>query len=96
MGRLIPAGTGMKYYRNVQIAYDPTENRKQEDEFDEMGDYIRGGMEIPIPPEITGTEDTDEGYDEAEETLDDLSLESDEVFDDTLQPGAIDIEDDDL
>jgi len=37
--------------------------------------------------------DTDEGYDEAEETLDDLSLEEEEVFDDSLQPGLIDIED---
>src|SRR5881275_1907725 len=28
MGRLIPAGTGMKYYRNVRVAPDATENRK--------------------------------------------------------------------
>ena len=28
MGRLIPAGTGMKYYRNVTIASDNTENQK--------------------------------------------------------------------
>jgi DNA-directed RNA polymerase subunit beta' len=28
MGRLIPAGTGMKYYRNVKVAPDHTENRK--------------------------------------------------------------------
>ena len=46
MGRLIPAGTGMKFYRNVQVDYDPTENQKQEDEFDELAD-IRGGMELP-------------------------------------------------
>jgi DNA-directed RNA polymerase subunit beta' len=80
MGRLIPAGTGMKYYRNVKVAPDATENRKIEDEFDEMGDYIRGGMPLP---ELVIPGDTDEGYDEAEETLDDLSLESEEVFDDT-------------
>ena len=95
MGRLIPAGTGMKYYRNVKVAYDATENRKQEDEFDEMGDYIRGGMDIPMPADIA-VPDTDEGYDEAEETIDDLSLETEEVFDDSLQPGMIDIEDDEL
>lgn len=90
MGRLIPAGTGMKYYRNVKVAYDATENRKQEDEFDEMGDMIRGGIGLP------SLDDTDEGYDEAEDTLDDLSLEEEEVFDDSLQPDAIDIEDDEL
>ncbi len=80
MGRLIPAGTGMKYYRNVKVAPDATENRKIEDEFDEMGDYIRGGMPLP---ELVIPGDTDEGYDEAEETLDDLSLETEEAFDDT-------------
>ena len=36
MGRLIPAGTGMKYYRNVEIKYDPTMNRKVKDEYDDM------------------------------------------------------------
>lgn len=96
MGRLIPAGTGMKYYRNVKIAYDPTENQKPEDEFDQMGDYIRGGIDIPLPS-MDGDDgiDTDEGYDEAEETLDDMALETEEVYDDTLQPGAIDIDEDD-
>ncbi|HEV8592343.1 MAG TPA: hypothetical protein VGQ55_09600, partial [Pyrinomonadaceae bacterium] len=92
MGRLIPAGTGMKYYRNVQIAPDATENRKVEDEFDELAE-LRGGIDIPVLG-VPGV-DTDEGYDEAEETLDELSLEEDEVYDDSLQPGMIDIEDDD-
>jgi DNA-directed RNA polymerase subunit beta' len=92
MGRLIPAGTGMKYYRNVEVPPDPTENRKEEDEFDEMSEYIRGGIDLP-PLEVPGI-DTDEGYDEAEETLDDLSLESEEVFDDTVGP-EIEIEDED-
>jgi len=95
MGRLIPAGTGMKYYRNVKIAYDPTENQKPEDEFDQMGDYIRGGIEIPLPMVETEDFETDEGYDEAEETLDEISLETEEVFDDTLQPGVIDIDEND-
>lgn len=93
MGRLIPAGTGMKHYRNVEIAFDPTQNRKQEDEFDEMGDMIRGGFDLPMPAALA---DTDEGYDEAEETLDETSLEEEEVFDDTLQPGTVEIEDDEL
>ncbi len=79
MGRLIPAGTGMKYYRNVQVAHDATENRKVEDEFDELAD-IRGGLDMPGAPAIPGVE-TDAGYDEAEETLDELSLETEETFD---------------
>jgi DNA-directed RNA polymerase subunit beta' len=95
MGRLIPAGTGMKYYRNVKISADATENRKEEDEFDEMAD-IRGGFDLPLPANVPGV-DTDEGYDEAEETLDEISLESDEVFDDSLVAGeGITIEDDDF
>lgn len=96
MGRLIPAGTGMKYYRNVRIAPDATENRKQEDEFDEMGDYIRGGIELtPALPLPNGDEDTDEGYDEAEETLDELSLETDEVFDDAMEGMGVTVSDND-
>src|SRR5881392_3102431 len=59
MGRLIPAGTGMKYYRNVKVAPDATENRKIEDEYDEMADYIRGGMPLP---ELVIPGSTDEGY----------------------------------
>jgi hypothetical protein len=92
MGRLIPAGTGMKYYRNVQVAPDATENQKVLDEYDELAE-LRGGIDIPVLG-VPGV-GTDEGYDEAEETLDDLSLEEEEVYDDSLQPGMIDIEDDD-
>lgn len=36
MGRLIPAGTGMKRYRNVRIADDPTMDQKKPDEYDEL------------------------------------------------------------
>jgi phage repressor protein C with HTH and peptisase S24 domain len=59
MGRLIPAGTGMKYYRNVEIAYDNTQNRKEEDEFDEMASNIRGGFDIPILASVPGVDDGD-------------------------------------
>ena len=93
MGRLIPAGTGMKYYRNVKIAYDATENRKQEDEFDEMGDYIRGGIEIPMPdamPVVDGIDMEDEDID-----LDSSETEEVEVFD-IDEAMKIDIEDDEL
>jgi DNA-directed RNA polymerase subunit beta' len=36
MGRLIPAGTGMKFYRNVQVDYDPTIDLKVPEEMDEL------------------------------------------------------------
>jgi len=39
-----------------------------------------GGLPLP---DLALPADTDEGYDEAEETLDELSLETEEVFDDT-------------
>ena len=71
MGRLIPAGTGMKYYRNVKVAYDATENRKEEDEFDEMAD-IRGGLEIPVLAGVPGVE-TDNGFEESDETAESYS-----------------------
>ena len=87
MGRLIPAGTGMKYYRNVKVAPDATENRKQEDEFDEMTDYIRGGLPLtPTPSDGDGEPDGEiEGDFDAEE--------SDEVFD-IDEAMKIDVEDD--
>ncbi len=94
MGRLIPAGTGMKYYRNVKVAYDATENQKPMDEYDEMGDYIRGGLEAPVPMvepdgfdgELLDVEDIDgeEAEIEAIETFDIDEAMKIEVEDDEL------------
>ena len=88
MGRLIPAGTGMKYYRNVEIAKDATENRKEEDEFDEMTD-IRGGFDIPLPANVPGVEADDVDVDLEED------VEDEEVFD-IDEAMKIDLEDDDI
>ncbi|MBC7900234.1 MAG: hypothetical protein H7070_09295, partial [Saprospiraceae bacterium] len=96
MGRLIPAGTGMKYYRNVKVAYDATENRKQEDEFDEMAD-IRGGLELPILG-VPGVEDIDLAVREEIDVLgdeDNLVIEPEEEFD-IDEAMKIDIDDEDL
>ena len=92
MGRLIPAGTGMKYYRNVKVAHDATENRKQEDEFDEMGDYIRGGLEIPLAPALL------DGDDDFDADVDELDMESDETVEvfDIDEAMKIEAGDDDL
>ncbi len=98
MGRLIPAGTGMKYYRNVKVAYDATENRKQEDEFDELAD-IRGGMELPpILAGVPGVEEIDMVEDDDLEIVgeDSLDIDSDEEVFDIDAAMKIDIDDDEL
>ncbi len=46
MGRLIPAGTGMRYYRNVKVDYDNTVEKKQERDYDDIP-LITGGIDIP-------------------------------------------------
>jgi DNA-directed RNA polymerase subunit beta' len=76
MGRLIPAGTGMKYYRNVKVAEDPTVNRKEEDEFDEYD--VRGGLDLPAPANIPLVEPSD--YDEDDEAAEEIELADDESF----------------
>ena len=49
MGRLIPAGTGMEYYRNVDIERDETIDQGRERDLDEFPDIV-GGHDIVIPP----------------------------------------------
>ncbi|HXF42779.1 MAG TPA: hypothetical protein VNK26_03495, partial [Pyrinomonadaceae bacterium] len=78
MGRLIPAGTGMKYYRNVQIEPDATENQQQKDEFDEM-EAVSAGMDIPMFASIPGVGENGE-FSEADGAA---SVELD--FDDELE-----------
>jgi hypothetical protein len=77
MGRLIPAGTGMKSYRNIVIDHDPTMNQKKTDEYDEYTD-IRGGLDLP--------ESMDVPFVETDADLDGFSLEDaegDPILDDT-------------
>src|SRR5436853_4132216 len=45
MGRLIPAGTGMEYYRNVEIDRDVTIDQARERELEEFQDIV-GGNDI--------------------------------------------------
>ncbi len=40
MGRLIPAGTGMDYYRGVKVAHDPTMKDPRAEEMDDTQSYI--------------------------------------------------------
>jgi DNA-directed RNA polymerase subunit beta' len=46
MGRLIPAGTGMKRYRNVEVPVDPTARRKDEPEPDEYSVLTGDGLNL--------------------------------------------------
>jgi DNA-directed RNA polymerase subunit beta' len=48
MGRLIPAGTGMEYYRNVEIERDDTIDQARERDLDEFPDIV-GGHDIVLP-----------------------------------------------
>ncbi|HEX5875934.1 MAG TPA: DNA-directed RNA polymerase subunit beta' [Pyrinomonadaceae bacterium] len=48
MGRLIPAGTGMEYYRNVDIERDETIDAGRERDLDEFPDIV-GGHDIVMP-----------------------------------------------
>jgi hypothetical protein len=79
MGRLIPAGTGMKYYRNVKVEYDPTVNQKKEEEYDDFP-LISGGLDLPVPMDVPGIDAIDD-FDEIEE-IDDLDLEEELTLDD--------------
>ena len=48
MGRLIPAGTGMEYYRNVDIERDETIGESQREEIEDLPEIL-GGTELPMP-----------------------------------------------
>src|ERR1700754_4751656 len=49
MGRLIPAGTGMEFYRNVDVERDETIDQGRERELEEFPDIV-GGHDITLPP----------------------------------------------
>ena len=72
MGRLIPAGTGMKRYRNVEIAPDNTARRKDEpepDEFTALTDINDNFIGADVPNAIPSI--SDEVMDEATNVMPD-------------------------
>src|SRR5204863_3404157 len=76
MGRLIPAGTGMEYYRNVDVERDETIGEAEREEADEFAEIL-GGVEIPQPVAHTvvatvddADSDIDAGMDAEEEVVD--------------------------
>jgi len=58
MGRLIPAGTGMEYYRNVDVERDETIDQARQRELEEFPDIV-GGHDIPLPPRVPVTAEGD-------------------------------------
>jgi len=55
MGRLIPAGTGMEYYRNVTVERDETVNQDKYERGGAGGDFpdIVGDADLPVAPTTT-------------------------------------------
>ncbi|HEY6121950.1 MAG TPA: DNA-directed RNA polymerase subunit beta' [Pyrinomonadaceae bacterium] len=60
MGRLIPAGTGMEYYRNVELERDESIDQARERELEDFPDIV-GGHDIALPPRaaLSATADGD-------------------------------------
>lgn len=56
MGRLIPAGTGMEYYRNVEVDRDETMDQARERELEEYPDIVGGhDIAVPVRPPLVAT-----------------------------------------
>ncbi|MCW5960499.1 MAG: DNA-directed RNA polymerase subunit beta' [Pyrinomonadaceae bacterium] len=77
MGRLIPAGTGMKYYRNVKIDHDPTVNKRDEEEMEEYA-AMTEGLNLGSPADVPGVESEPEVEETDDEEIDDLDLDLEE------------------
>jgi DNA-directed RNA polymerase subunit beta' len=60
MGRLIPAGTGMEYYRNVKLERDETAGEERERSPDEFPEIV-GGVDLPTRTPVAATGDGDNG-----------------------------------
>src|SRR5437016_3336338 len=67
MGRLIPAGTGMEYYRNVEIDRDETIDQARDRDLDDFPDIV-GGHDMVAPPAhaVLATVGEDDGEEEIE------------------------------
>ena len=66
MGRLIPAGTGMDYYRRVKISHDPTMKDPRSEEMDDTQSYIEQMVAATTARAVPVAESDydEEGFDE--------------------------------
>src|SRR5256714_1051430 len=71
MGRLIPAGTGMEFYRNVRVERDTTAEREREEQAIESLSDLLGGVEppavVPAREKVVAAGDGDAEVEEEEE-----------------------------
>ena len=71
MGRLIPAGTGMDFYRNVKVERDTTAEREREEpQMDNLSDLLAGvepPAVVPAREKVTVAADGDGDADAADE-----------------------------
>jgi DNA-directed RNA polymerase subunit beta' len=64
MGRLIPAGTGMEFYRNVRVERDETiEQASRERDLEEFPEIV-GGVDMPTRAAVTAGGDGEAGGEE--------------------------------
>jgi DNA-directed RNA polymerase subunit beta' len=66
MGRLIPAGTGMEFYRNVKVAHDPTIQDVKSEEVDDTQSYIEQMVAATAGRALPQAEPEEEFEDEGE------------------------------
>ncbi len=78
MGRLIPAGTGMEYYRNVKVERDETIAQGRHDRDLEDFPDIVGGLDVPAIPTARAAIATSDGNDVIEEEEVEVEVESEE------------------
>jgi DNA-directed RNA polymerase subunit beta' len=56
MGRLIPAGTGLEFYRNVRVLPDPTMHEARVEETEDAQSYLEAVAAVaagrPVPQEV--------------------------------------------
>ena len=93
MGRLIPAGTGMAYYRSIRIEPDATENSNREDEIEDTQSYLEAMSQMVGLRPNAAQEKVEEADDEVVEEVEEFVGESDEFIE---EPAFAMEEDDDF
>ncbi len=84
MGRLIPAGTGMDYYRSIRIEPDATENSNREDEIEDTQSYLEAMSAMVGLRPSAAQEPVEEVDDEVVEEVEEFVGESDEFVEEPV------------
>jgi DNA-directed RNA polymerase subunit beta' len=82
MGRLIPAGTGMDYYRSVRIEADDTESANREDEIEDTQSYLEAMSQmVGLRPSAAQEQAEDGDDEEVVEEVEEFVEETEEFVD---------------